>query len=278
MPELPLLDRDQRSAIRAVLRRSEHPAVLLYRFLDGRKPPDRDNQEAFDNIWKLFGQRATAILSTDRYRSLFAALDGRQAAIVDTLKALGWETYCAEFQTASRLAPGLSNGRIWSISFLLHPVWGVPYIPATSIKGALRRRAADLGHDVNSVFGDELNEGEPPEDPGHSCVMVFDAFPALPPTPRKFLVEDVLNKHYEEYYENDQPGAPTDYCAPTPVKFLTVARSVTFRFRLAVVPGEEQQKVRENVRGWLNDCLQRQGVGAKARAGYGRFRLIRELT
>jgi CRISPR-associated protein Cmr6 len=257
-----------------------HAGLLLYRFLDGRKPPKtrKPEQEAYDAIWKSFAEHANRLLQAEPYPALLPAVSARQGAILAGLRARGWAAFDGEFRTSTRLAVGLSYGRVWSISFLLHPVLGVPYIPASGIKGALRCRMEDYRDDVDSILGrapagpEEMRAGAE----SASRVVLFDAFPQRP---GEMLVEDVVNKHYEEYYEKDEPQPPADYWSPTPVKFLTVRRGIPFRFRFAVKPepkGGFPDNTFARVTERFVDCLASQGLGAKTRGGYGRFRAIKK--
>lgn len=102
------------------------------------------------------------------------------------------------------------------------------------------------------VFGSTERQGE---------VDFLDAFPLE--LTSKTLTLDVMTPHYSEYYAEGK--SPADYLNPTPVGFLVVGCDTRFRFD---VVGEDTA-LRERALGWLKAALEKDGVGAKTRAGYG---------
>jgi len=135
---------------------------------------------------------------------------------------------------------------------------------------------------------------------GH--VVFFDAIPSSRELPRLDL--DIMNPHYPKYYEETgQPSPktpPANWQSPVPVKFLTVASGVEFRFAVgwrsapmdvtplealpekaqkewrwfkgATVPAAEKQNpVLLQARKWLELGLRDLGAGGKTNAGYGYF-------
>jgi CRISPR type III-B/RAMP module RAMP protein Cmr6 len=110
------------------------------------------------------------------------------------------------------------------------------------------------------VFGDENKLGE---------VLFFDAFPR--PNARLFEA-DVINKHYPEYYEPENPSkvqAPADYWEPEPVQFLGVAAGVEFVIRCAA----RDEGLLPNLDQWIVDAFGEYGIGAKTRVNYGRLKI-----
>jgi len=136
---------------------------------------------------------------------------------------------------------------------------------------------------------------------GH--VIFFDAIPSDRALPRLEL--DIMNPHYPDYYKEtgqDNPVIPpANWQNPNPVKFLTVAPGVVFRFAvgwrkapidvtpLEALPTEEARKawswfkgamapaprgpspLLEQARRWLESGLRHLGAGGKTNAGYGYF-------
>jgi len=194
-----------------------------------------------------------------------------------------------------RLAVGLGQASVYETNITLHHVYGVPYIPGSGVKGAVRsfilqevfydgqvenleeRGLADplfchlFGNPADSTF-DDARKG---------CITFFDAYPSDPPT----VERDIMNPHYREYYMNQEP--PTDDQDPTPINFLTV-RDTSFAFWLGddgrgTVPEDTDSALAEatpkTARGsllevashWLDRTLTEHGVGAKTATGYGFF-------
>ncbi len=99
------------------------------------------------------------------------------------------------------------------------------------------------------------------------CAVFFDAIPAY----RPMLELDIMNPHFPDYYQGNQP--PTSWQSPVPVYFLTVAPNTEFRFAVGwrCVLDEEGQFLRNLAQKWLVEGVTRLGAGAKTSAGYGYF-------
>ncbi len=135
---------------------------------------------------------------------------------------------------------------------------------------------------------------------GH--VVFFDAIPSARELPRLEL--DIMNPHYPKYYEetgkSNPETPPANWQSPVPVKFLTVASGVVFRFAVgwrkapidvtplealpekarkewswfkgAIAPtAESPNPLLNQARQWLEIGLRGLGAGGKTNAGYGYF-------
>ncbi len=100
--------------------------------------------------------------------------------------------------------------------------------------------------------------------------MLF--FDAMPFGEVEFVL-DIMNPHYPKYYDGSKP--PTNDQDPIPVTFLTVHKT-TFAFALVPRDASKAQHVKdvEDVKGWLQEALQKYGVGGKTSAGYGYFSIV----
>ncbi|MEZ4687225.1 MAG: type III-B CRISPR module RAMP protein Cmr6 [Bacteroidia bacterium] len=186
----------------------------------------------------------------------------------------------------SRLAIGLGTASVFGTGILLHPVYGFPFLPATSIKGVTRSWI------VSCCFDGE--EEKASSDPSFlqmfgstdqiGSLLFFDAFPAHAPN----IKEDIMNPHYPDYYTGEKP--PADNQSPIPIVFLTV-ENTSFQFLLGFkpLPGLEEKKVSgpiakfagtndnaldllEAGKLWLIKALAEHGIGAKTSLGYGFFK------
>ena len=224
-----------------------HPAIEFYQRYGEPSPKTEE-------LAKLFVQKANGAYGSAEYVELLRSIDERQK----TLASFGG-TFQAELK--ARLVIGMSQGRLWGNGFQFHPVYGIPYLPASGIKGALRHFLAEEGQTQQNAkiwFGDEEQRGS---------VTLFDAFPS--PGPKKrLLAEEILNKHHADYYEKEaaRMKPPADYNEPMPVKFVAVAAGVKFRFVYGAPAG-----MLEDLKGSLVRCLDLAGMGAKTRKGYGRM-------
>ncbi len=188
-----------------------------------------------------------------------------------------------ELQLDWRMAIGLGHENVYETSMTLHHVYGIPCIPASSLKGVVRswiieelfekneekafknsfmesKMMCDIfGCDDNSFYK-EAREGR---------VIFFDAFPTSEPK----IEPDVMNPHYQDYYgDTSNRVAPTDYQNPVPVFFLTV-KDTNFQF---IIGSKKEPLDKFEIGGktidvWLTEALQNHGIGAKTAVGYGRM-------
>jgi CRISPR type III-B/RAMP module RAMP protein Cmr6 len=234
----------------------------------------------------------------DKAKINFVELKSRTEALAGQYKI----SFVRDYQLISRLLTGAGNASVYETGLTLHPVYGIPYLPASTIKGVTRRRYIDNHHDGdeaialgNQSFCDLFGctgltrlvqtdvEGKEKKKDVNSYyhkgrdlgdrkgwLIFFDAFPATAPK----LEVDILTPHYKPYYEDAEP--PADIYNPVPVTFLTVAPGVTFTVAVALRPSSndndtESKELLTKVQGVLHGAFTEDGVGAKTTVGYGRF-------
>ncbi len=200
---------------------------------------------------------------------------------------------CFEASTQGRLIVGLGEDNVHETGILLHFIQGLPYIPGSSIKGALRSYLIDKhfeGDEAKAlkdqgfafIFG-KSNEGNENGNEMSGSIIFFDAFPVNSPT----IVPDVMAVHYRKYYEKEGCQWPTDTENVVPILFPTVVNT-TFCFCIAQLREKKdeietkiaaltEQNVLETIAHLLQEALQQYGLGAKTAVGYGRFEEFREL-
>lgn len=188
----------------------------------------------------------------------------------------------------SPLITGIGQTHPNEVGMTFDHTMGVPYIPATSIKGLVR-----LAHILNLMMDeekasflisedkDELDDTHPasriPEIFGGAMkdgkkvglfrgnVLFLDVYPETIPD----LHVDIMNPHYGAYYADDKDEIPpADYLDPNPIQFLTVKSGTVFVFRAVVYYPPE---LLEAIQLAFDEALTGQGVGAKTAVGYGRF-------
>ncbi len=202
-----------------------------------------------------------------------------------------------------RLAVGLGRASVYENGMTLDATDGIPYVPGSGVKGALRTflinavyrpeidRAADEGEAEDEalrdpafcdLFGAPADEDSFYDEARRGQVTFHDAYPAPSPMPR--VEADIMNPHYQEYYQGE--AWPTDDMNPTIIPFLTVTRAqFTFAVstrqndppadgRLAEESPDEHTDTRLALTAyWLRRLLTEHGLGAKTAAGYGFFEL-----
>jgi CRISPR-associated protein Cmr6 len=181
---------------------------------------------------------------------------------------------------------------------------GIPYVPGSGLKGALRtflvnavyRPAMDgtveegdaedeALHDpvFCDLFGAPTDEDSFYDEARRGRATFHDAYPSPSPMPQ--VEADIMNPHYQQYYQGE--AWPTDDMDPTIIPFLTVTRAqFTFAVStrqtdlsadgtLVTETPDEHSKTRLALTAyWLGRLLTEYGLGAKTAAGYGFFRLI----
>ena len=142
------------------------------------------------------------------------------------------------------------------IGLAWHPFFNAPYIPATTLRGALRAAAPAgvCGRSSEELFGHKKAAG---------LLIVTDALPVS----EEVLGADVITPHYRE------PDAVEEHkVRPTPIVFPVVKPGAKFVFFLA---SEEDSLVRcmgDLLR--VVDAALERGIGAKTRVGYSRAKRV----
>lgn len=217
-------------------------------------PPLKDKEE-----WSAHLKRIVDAPPPKDYDDAFARLRARTAAGPSYRQVL----------LATSLSPvvcGMGERTPGENGLTLHPVYGVPYLPGTSLKGILRAWVLSQtwgddwqegGKYFRALFGQGGHDGEG---------AVVDILDALPAPSSSMLTLDVLTPHHAEYYRSGGRVAPLGWEGPNPVQFLAAAKGVSYR---VVIEGDPAWvgKAAE----WLSLALNERGIGAKSRAGYGRF-------
>ncbi len=197
------------------------------------------------------------------------------------LEDLGLTVAGVEMISRSRLVVGLGLPHPTETGFLLDRLTGSPYLPGSSIKGALRAAARWTAEgellagrepseqedarrfwlsDHDRIFGPAINDGS---SPAQGSAVFFDAFPAVWPK----LEVDVLVPHYGAWYgDGDEP--PADWENPIPVAFLTVAARTPFRFYLGARGATADADLLQ-LRRLIEPAFGLLGLGGKRSSGYG---------
>ena len=205
-----------------------------------------------------------------------------------------------------RMIIGLGGESVYETGMTLHPVYGIPYIPSSSIKGILRSwmisqlfdnseaKAINGSKIFCTLFGcpkeiklDNNKKIKSALNTEHQgSLRFFDAFPTKAPK----VKTDIMNVHYKDWYKESGYVAPTDTQMPNPIPFLTIdnTNQLAFNFNTAITDNPPIKSFSENIDSyikkgqlapdtkvldivefWLKDALQNHGIGAKTAVGYG---------
>lgn len=165
-------------------------------------------------------------------------------------------------------------GHVTENGLKIHPTYGVPMIPGSSIKGAIRSWASRNLEGGTSFVELLFGTGSDGEEANRGIVEFDDllfADAAIQP--------DILTPHYQKYTSSGGDGEPTDSGSPIPVSFyrvkadrpakLVVRFSRRFKSRLAKV-GYDPELFLLYFPDVLKGALTH-GLGAKTAVGYGSF-------
>ena len=206
-----------------------------------------------------------------------------QLAFCERMTELGYKIITINAKLKTPLLTGIGESHPHEISLVFEHTLGIPYIPATGIKGISR-----LSYILNGILDDsgkilkkfnkekiDLKEVEgflktfgfsEKEESERGDVVFLDSYPIKTPK----LKIDVMTPHYGDYYSDDTKP-PADNMNPTPIKFLTVKEGTDFVFRV-IVKKADIEKTKKAIKRALTE----EGIGAKTALGYGYFEIIKE--
>lgn len=211
-----------------------------------------------------------------------------QDAYGKTFPESDYEVITIRASLKTPLITGIGESHPHEVSMVFDHNLGIPYIPASGVKGIVRfahTLSIFLGDDgrikeeyldkdyfeesntdIPDIFGGEKARGKEKE-LLRGKVVFLDAYPEKVPD----LYIDIMNPHHGPYYSEGK--APADYHNPTPIKFLTVAKQTIYIFHAVA---QKIDDIPQKVRNALQKALKEEGIGAKTAVGYGRFEVVRE--
>ena len=180
----------------------------------------------------------------------------------------------ADCATKGRMIVGLGAKTVLEIGIALHHTYGVPYIPATALKGIASHYCMGVwgaqdpefllnGAHHSVLFGTQKSAG---------FIQFEDAWllPRCLKSKQAGVLIDVMTVHHGRYYMATDDTPPSDFDDPNPVSFLSVSGA----FRIAVccgTEGTEGNKWAQLALKLLKEALLYNGTGAKTASGYGKL-------
>lgn len=240
-----------------------------------KAPPRNDEEPAPRKAADTFREAFAAIGPTNQARldAAHRRLDGLGGVKLGANAGEGWDHWFLDVRTESRLAVGLGNEHPLENGLSFHHTLGVPYVPGTAVKGALRAWAELRGTDEAELdrWLGRGAEAEGDERDRIGGLSVLDALPLEWPG----LDADIVNCHLPAYYRGTaNPGAVAKE-SPVPAIFLTVAAGARLRFRIGRRPGgprdPEAPEAARRFAEHLEEVGLFAGLGSKTAAGYGYF-------
>lgn len=188
---------------------------------------------------------------------LYNTYKKRRSHLFSDLETSGYKILSKKKDIFWRLITNFGAASVYETSLLLHRNCSIPFISGSSIKGVthnyvMQEEIKDI--DVKKAFGDENQKG---------AVIFFDAYPIIDNT-KDFFVLDIMNVHYQGYYQEKNP--PGDWMDPNPVFFFAL-ENIEFEFTIASRDSLLAEKVLELV----EKAISSEGIGSKTSVGYGYF-------
>lgn len=210
--------------------------------------------------------------------SMLKEIQRRQKKFLKEIDNPDTQTIEIYAETASPFITGLGSGHPTETGMILDRNTGVPYLPASSVKGVLRlAHAVNIANGREEVPSEELNTyfGSMDETKAKQGQIIFlDAYPVVPPV----IKSDIMNPHFPTYYEGGN-RIPLERDKPKPINFLTVAEKTEFCFRCILFSLKDSpidSKDKQIIYKAFETAFSTIGFGGKTSIGYGRFKIITE--
>lgn len=208
------------------------------------------------------------------------------------------EIRIGEMKLLSRLVHGLGAAHVQEVSMTIHPVYGIPYIPASSVKGLVRHwflqaffegkepdhpskqsgEKKELSLLYRELFGGQGNDQEMEIEESENLkglATFYDLFII-----DGKITPDVLTVHFRDYYSStgSKPVAPNMDQNPIPVSFYTVTGgkteiiiSISKDNRRKRFTSYSPEQLADLLLEWTSTALWEWGIGSKTALNYGRF-------
>ena len=226
-------------------------------FLDKAHPPIQETKQVKEVLEKAAKYRADWTAAEKHFGRFREAIQSMPGAVEESLVTNG--------PLALHLARA---GAFENASLSFHPVFAVPFLPGSGLKGIARSWAENCAAvppaEIQRIFGPRLVEGQL-EAAAAGSVVFYDAIPA---DEHFQTVVDIVNSHHSAWYQGGSNYE--DIEDPVPVFFLAIGKGAKFHFAVAPRRGQAVDDAKKAFL-WLKHGLVYLGAGAKTSAGYGRF-------
>ena len=275
-----------------------HAGLMSFKRPCMRKIPietleENETQHILDPLWEIKGEsrnhqfEVTNKVLGESFQDLKPNFPDEQLAEIAQRQTIRFRDWLGAEQvkellleTRSKLQIGTGIASIFETHLQMHHVYGVPWIPASSVKGAVRSwviakyfQASEKKALKDSGFSFLFGTHESKH--GLAAVAFGDAFP----TQGLKMEMDIINVHQMKYY--DGKGLPIDSAQPNLVNFLVLKPACQFSFSVGMLgkgavkgslakhhPSKEPLDLVAHL---LVEALANWGVGAKTSLGMGRF-------
>jgi CRISPR-associated protein Cmr6 len=238
-----------------------------------------------DYEWSILENQTAHAVVMKNAGPMLEKFHERQTACLESYSELGAGILEISARSATPLLTGIGESTPTEVGMVFHRNMGIPFIPASSIKGAVRYAycvnfAQDHPEKVHQGMLEESDVSGLKELFGSSDskkafrggFAFMDCCADQVPT----LGMDIMNPHFGKYYQNNHNHGPVEIESPIPIKFLVVKKGLTYRFR-GFFLNPEAKAFKKSLVHAMETALTLLGIGAKTAVGYGRFDNIKEL-
>lgn len=257
---------------------SSHPGLWLDKFLRGARDDEKIGGPEKSALISAITKTAVPIGYSDALKLRCAGFEEQRDA---------QQLLLAEASSSGRLVIGLGAKGVVEAGLRLDHTWGVPFLPGSSLKGLAAAAAHKLVQDDDWRKPAEKQDEDASDEErqltsfetlfgttdSSGAVIFHDAWwiPEDVEEEKLPIHHDVMTVHHPNYYQSEEPDAPSDMDSPIPVPFTTV----NGRYLIAL---EGEKSWRDAAYTLLEMGLRELGIGAKTNAGYGRMNLERRLS
>ncbi len=267
---------------RKQLKKPECNFSLYFQRMASWKWNNRGELDADDNAIKNFLDKSNEKKSFHCVEKSLSKKHEMLASYVEFAKKSGLICLKITAKTISPFITGLGSGHPTETGIILDRNIGVPYIPASSIKGVMRfayalnianGRTEVPDSELEKYFGTTDEQKKEQKDKQRGQLMFFDAYPTTKPK----LKMDIMNPHYGPYYQGGGKVQPVETENPVPIKFLVVKEETEFDFYCLFRPLEtdDAEEVENDIKKMFDTAFKVLGFGGKTAIGYGRFKEVK---
>jgi len=245
-------------------------------------------RERIDFAWSLLDNQAAHAVVMNNAQPLLTRLHDRQSRYLEEYSGIGSGILELSATASTRLLTGIGETSPTEVGMLFDRNMGVPYLPASAIKGAVRYaycvNFANSAQNSDRVFNGTVEERDvkglielfgatDSSSASRGGFSFMDAYSEEVPK----LAVDIMNPHHGKYYQNGNPQGPVETELPIPIKFLVVEKGLHYKFRGFFLTKEAEAYRKELIEAF-HTAMTLLGLGAKTAIGYGRFDNIEETT
>ncbi|MBF0469411.1 MAG: type III-B CRISPR module RAMP protein Cmr6, partial [Desulfamplus sp.] len=238
--------------------------------------------------WSILENQKSHAVVLKNAQPILSKLHERQTLCLESYAELGSQALEISATSETPLLTGIGETSPTEVGMVFDRNMGIPYLPASSIKGAVRYaycvNFANAPENVGKVKDGTVEEqdvtglvelfgGTDANDAKRGGFAFMDAYSETVPD----LKVDIMNPHHGNYYQNKTTDGPVETELPVPIKFLVVEKGSIYKFRGFFLNDKASAYKKELIEAFKT-ALTLLGLGAKTAVGYGRFGEIKDTT